>query len=96
MRRNVFQEALPEALALADGVILGAVSRSDQIPEAERLDPGRVARDLSQRGLAACYEPAVESIIGRLKEWARSGDVIVVFSNGGFDGLHAKLMHAFR
>lgn len=96
MRRNVFQHALPGALSLADGVVLGAVARSEQIAEAERLDPQRVAMDLEALGRRACYEPDTQGIVERVVKWASPGDVIVVFSNGGFDGLHGKLLRAFE
>jgi UDP-N-acetylmuramate: L-alanyl-gamma-D-glutamyl-meso-diaminopimelate ligase len=33
-----------------------------------------------------------EAIVNRLKSESRDGDVIVVFSNGGFDGIHDKLL----
>src|ERR1700719_2111039 len=38
-RRAVFQQELPDALKLADGVFISQVARLDQIPEKERLDP---------------------------------------------------------
>jgi UDP-N-acetylmuramate: L-alanyl-gamma-D-glutamyl-meso-diaminopimelate ligase len=34
----------------------------------------------------------VDAIIARLKPLAKEGDVVIVFSNGGFDGIHAKLL----
>ena len=95
MRRNVFQKILPEALSLADGTILGAVARSEQIPEAERLDCQRVARDIQDQGRLAFFEPDTEAIVRRMRDLAKPGDIIVIFSNGGFDGLHRKLLESF-
>jgi len=43
-------------------------------------------------GRECYYEPNTDAIIARLKERAKSGDVIIVFSNGGFDGMHEKLL----
>ena len=40
MRRKIFQETLPQALALADRVVLGGVFRSQQLGDDNRLDPG--------------------------------------------------------
>jgi UDP-N-acetylmuramate: L-alanyl-gamma-D-glutamyl-meso-diaminopimelate ligase len=93
-RRAIFQKQLPEAFADANGVIFSKVARLEQIPEHERLNPEKVIADIAATGKPAFYEPTVEDIIARLKPLAKSGDVIVIFSNGGFDGIHAKLLAA--
>ena len=91
-RRAVFQHQLPAAFEQADGVILSKVARLDQIPEQDRLNPSQVIADIAATGKPAFYEPNVDEIIGRIRPLARSGDVIVVFSNGGFDGIHNRLL----
>ena len=91
-RRAVFQHDLPAAFAEADGVFIAQVARLDQLPPAERLDPERVVSDIAATGKPAFYEPTADSIVARLKPLAKSGDVVVVFSNGGFDGIHSKLL----
>jgi UDP-N-acetylmuramate: L-alanyl-gamma-D-glutamyl-meso-diaminopimelate ligase len=91
-RRSVFQHELPKCFAQADGVFLSRVARIEQIPEGERLNPERVVADILAAGKPAFYEPTADHIIERLAPLARSGDVVVVFSNGGFDGIHDKLL----
>jgi UDP-N-acetylmuramate: L-alanyl-gamma-D-glutamyl-meso-diaminopimelate ligase len=91
-RRAVFQNELPKSFAHADGVFLSRVARIEQIPESERLNPERVVADIAASGKPAFYEPTVDDIIEKLKPLTKSGDVIVVFSNGGFDGIHQKLL----
>ena len=91
-RRRVFQEALPEALGQADGVCLAAVARADKLPEEERLDTDLLMKTLRDQGLPAFYEPDADAIVTRLEAEARDGDVIIVFSNGGFGGIHEKLL----
>lgn len=95
-RRAVFQDVLPKAFAEADGVILAKVARIEQLPEEERLNPEKVAADLRQLGKEACYESETSTIVERAVSQASSGDVIVVFSNGGFDNIHTKLLDALR
>jgi UDP-N-acetylmuramate: L-alanyl-gamma-D-glutamyl-meso-diaminopimelate ligase len=92
-RRAVFQHELPKSFAQADGVFLSRVARIEQIPEGERLDPQRVVADIAAAGKPAYYEPTADDIVEKLKPLARDGDVVVVFSNGGFDGIHQKLLH---
>ncbi len=91
-RRSVFQHELPKCFAQADGVFLSGVARIEQIPEGERLNPERVVADILATGKPAFYEPTADHIIDRLTPLARPGDVVVVFSNGGFDGIHHKLL----
>jgi UDP-N-acetylmuramate: L-alanyl-gamma-D-glutamyl-meso-diaminopimelate ligase len=93
-RRAVFQHELPAAFALADGTILAKVAKLEQIPEAERLRPEQVVADIAATGKPAFYEPDVEQIIGRVKGLARKGDIVAVFSNGGFDNIHSRLLAA--
>lgn len=91
-RRRVFQESLAEALGQADAVCLAAVARAELLAEEERLDPDLLMQTLRERGLPSFYEPDVEAIVARLEREAADGDVIVVFSNGGFGGIHDKLL----
>ena len=91
-RRAVFQDVLPKAFAGADGVVLAQVARMDQLPEKERLNPEKVVSDLRKAGKQAFYEPDTAAIIDRVSGLAGQGDVIVVFSNGGFDNIHTKLL----
>jgi UDP-N-acetylmuramate: L-alanyl-gamma-D-glutamyl-meso-diaminopimelate ligase len=48
--------------------------------------------DIAQAGVQAYYEPDADAIIARLKPLLAPGDVVVVFSNGGFGGIHQKLL----
>ena len=91
-RRAVFQNDLPLAFVDADGVFIAKVARLDQLPEGERLNPERVVADIAASGKPAFYEPTADDIVERLKPLAAEGDVVVVFSNGGFDGIHQKLL----
>ena len=93
-RRAVFQQALPEALGKADAVILSKVARLEQLPENDRLDPQRVVNDIAALGKPAYYESGVSEIVSRLQQEARPGDLIAVFSNGGFDNIHERLLEA--
>lgn len=91
-RRKVLQNELIEALKVADGSVVAAVNAIEKVPVDLRLDPELVAREVTASGRECYYEPSTDAIVDRLKSQTRSGDVIAVFSNGGFDGLHGKLM----
>ncbi|MEP6698701.1 MAG: cyanophycin synthetase, partial [Verrucomicrobiota bacterium] len=91
-RRAVFQQELTAALQLADGVFIARIARLDQIPEQERLNPAAVVQAIAAAGKPAFYEPDAAHIIARLVPLLQARDVVVVFSNGGFEGIHEKLL----
>lgn len=91
-RRNVFQQELASAFKDADRVIISEVARLEQVPAAERLDPQRLMQDIKTSGKIGAYLPDVDSIVEHVKKNADGGDVVCVFSNGGFGGIHAKLL----
>ena len=91
-RRNVFQESLPAALSEADAVCLAEVARADSLAEDERLDTDLLMKTIRDTGTPAFYKPGADAIVARLESEAKDGDVIIVFSNGGFDGIHDKLL----
>ena len=93
-RRNVFQQELAEALGLADAVVVAEVARLEQLAPGERLDPVRLMGDLRATGKPAAYLPDVAGIIEHLVRDVRRGDVVCVFSNGGFGGIHGGLLDA--
>ena len=68
------------------------VARMDQLAEDNRLDPAKVVADIAATGKPAYYEADVTAIIARLKPLAKEGDVIVILSNGGFGGIHERLL----
>src|SRR5215471_9499671 len=95
-RRAVFQQQLPDALKLADGVFISQVARLEQIPEDQRLKPERVVAAIAKAGRLAFYEQNAEAIVARIVPMLRPKDVVVVFSNGGFDNIHEKLLARLR
>ncbi len=95
-RRAVFQQQLPDALKLADGVLMAQVAKLEQIPEKERLNPKAVVDSIAEAGRPAFYEKDAAAIVDRIVPILRAKDVVVVFSNGGFDNIHEKLLARLR
>jgi len=95
-RRAVFQQQLPDALKLADGVFIAQVAKLEQIPEKERLNPERVVAAIAKAGRPAFYERNADAIVERIAPMLRPNDVVAVFSNGGFDNIHEKLLARLR
>jgi UDP-N-acetylmuramate: L-alanyl-gamma-D-glutamyl-meso-diaminopimelate ligase len=91
-RRNVFQSELAAAFADADAVVVAEIARLEQIAPEERLNPEKLMQDLKNSGKEAAYLPDVEAIVAHTVKHAQGGDIVVVFSNGGFGGIHGKLL----
>ncbi len=91
--RRVFQDDFVRAFSQADQVILAAVFRSS-LPEAERLDADQLVEDLRARGQQARHIPDIAAIIDTIVSEHQVGDVVVLMSNGGFGGIHSKLLSA--
>jgi UDP-N-acetylmuramate: L-alanyl-gamma-D-glutamyl-meso-diaminopimelate ligase len=91
-RRNVFQSELAASFSDADAVIVSQVARLELLAPEERLDPAKLLVDLKASGKTAAYLPDVETIVEHIAKTAEGGEVVVVFSNGGFGGIHAKLL----
>jgi UDP-N-acetylmuramate: L-alanyl-gamma-D-glutamyl-meso-diaminopimelate ligase len=91
--RRVFQDDFARAFAGADEVVLASVYRSSLPPE-ERLSEEQLVASLTAAGVRAQHLPDVETIVAVVAREARDGDLIVVMSNGGFGGIHQKLLSA--
>lgn len=91
-RRNIFQRELMEALALADGVFVARVDRLNELPQSERLNPEALIAELAARGKPATYATGADEIVEALIPQLQKNDVVAVFSNGSFGGIHDKLL----
>jgi UDP-N-acetylmuramate: L-alanyl-gamma-D-glutamyl-meso-diaminopimelate ligase len=91
LRRNVFERELVDSLALADGIVVAGVFKSESIPEAERMHPEKVVAALVKAGHDASFFPTADAIVDGLTPRLKSGDVVAILSNGGFDGIYDKL-----
>jgi UDP-N-acetylmuramate: L-alanyl-gamma-D-glutamyl-meso-diaminopimelate ligase len=89
----VFQGDFARAFAGADEVVIASVFRSSLPPE-ERLSEDQLVADLTRGGTSARHLRDVDTIVAAVAREARPGDLIVVMSNGGFGGIHGKLLEA--
>ncbi|MCX6907567.1 MAG: UDP-N-acetylmuramate:L-alanyl-gamma-D-glutamyl-meso-diaminopimelate ligase, partial [Verrucomicrobia bacterium] len=93
-RRCVFQNELAAALAEADGCFVSKVNRLEELAEHERLSPEKLVADIAARGRPAHYLDDADAIVAALVPQLSTNDVVAVFSNGGFGGIHAKFLNA--
>jgi UDP-N-acetylmuramate: L-alanyl-gamma-D-glutamyl-meso-diaminopimelate ligase len=91
--RRVFQDDFAKAFRVADEVLLAPVFRST-LPEDERLSVPRLVHDLRCEGTSAREAGSIDEIVDTVVGEHRSGDLVVIMSNGGFGGIHGKLLRA--
>ena len=92
MRRRVFENDLAASLATADAAVLGAVNRANLLSDEERMSPSRVLEAIRSAGRNAEGFDSAEEIAEYLAAETRPGDLVLVMSNGSFDGLCGKLL----
>jgi UDP-N-acetylmuramate: L-alanyl-gamma-D-glutamyl-meso-diaminopimelate ligase len=91
--RRIFQDDFARAFGGADEVVIAGVFRSS-LPEEQRLSAEQLVDDLSAGGQRARHIPEVADIIRTVVAEYREGDLVVLMSNGGFGGIHRKLLDA--
>ncbi len=90
--RRTFQSVYPDAFTGADLVCIRFPSMIRKVPEDQRIDTAQLLSDLKVRGHEAHLFPDTDAVIDFLTDDARSGDTVLVMSNGGFDNIHTRLL----
>lgn len=92
-RLAVFQEPYSKAFSYADYVIIAGVYNTSKASELGKvLDVGELVKDIELQGKSAFSFPDADAIVEHLTPEMKDGDVIAVMSNGGFGGIHDKLL----
>ena len=91
-RRRIFEQAFVESFDPADTVVIARVYGASHLAPAETLSPDRVAEGIRARGKRAFTFASTDEIVSFIAKEARSGDHVVIMSNGGFDNIHNKLL----
>ncbi len=95
-RRAIFQDLYVTALV---GVGLAALREPrgvDEWPESDRFSSRRLAADLQAQGTKALAFDDTDQILNYLAQELQPGDVVLIMSNGSFDGIGPRLLHALK
>ncbi len=95
-RRNLHQREYVTAWPEAAEVFILRPAPTDRVPENERLDVDRLAREIGSGGPPAHPCATVEEMVDGVARSARPGDVVVAMSNGAFGGIWPKLLAALE
>lgn len=91
-RRKIFQKDYLEAFQSSDEILLAKAFDQSKINEGDRFSSEELIEDLRKTGRSAEAYDNVEQIVHALKAKAKKGDLILIMSNGGFDGIYGKLL----
>ncbi|HEY0996752.1 MAG TPA: Mur ligase domain-containing protein [Gemmatimonadaceae bacterium] len=91
-RRNIHQREYAEAFHHADVALIKVPEHHDQVPLDQELSIPQVVEALRGQGIEAEGASDVESMIARVAEGAKTGDVVLVMSNGAFGGFIPTLL----
>lgn len=95
-RRRVFQKAYVEAFQGSHEVMLAKAFDQSKISETDRFSTQELVDDLKSSSVTAQDFDNADQIVQALKSRAQKGDVILIMSNGGFDGIYGKLLTALN
>jgi UDP-N-acetylmuramate: L-alanyl-gamma-D-glutamyl-meso-diaminopimelate ligase len=95
-RRKIFEQEFIKSFDPADSVVVARVFGSGKLTEDEQLSPDAVVEGVRSRGKIAETFDTTDEIVDYISRNATPGDQIVVMSNGGFDGIHRKLLEKLK
>ncbi len=95
-RRSIFQQQYLEAFSEANVAVIASAYDQSRISEEDRFSTGKLVTDLKSRDVEAHEFGSTNEIVDFLCEKTISGDVILIMSNGGFDGIYTKLTERLR
>ncbi len=93
-RTRVFLGDFARAFGLADEVVIAAAFLPGKIPAHERLSEQELVAAVEKGGGKARFLPTVGEIVDALRRDLRPGDRVAILSNGGFGGIHQRLLDA--
>lgn len=97
-RLSVFEEKYKMAFSHADNVIIAGVFNPEDAKRFgdELLDVEKLVADIAASGKTAATFADADAIVEHLSPELRDGDVVAVMSNGGFGGIHDKLLESLK
>lgn len=95
-RRKVFQKDYVQAFLAADVSCIAQPYDTSRIDPAQTFSTEQLVADLKAAGHQAFVGESTTQIVQELKRSTQSGDVILIMSNGGFDGIYGKLREALK
>jgi UDP-N-acetylmuramate: L-alanyl-gamma-D-glutamyl-meso-diaminopimelate ligase len=95
-QRREFQDAYRDALALADEIVIAGLFHPERYTNESAIDPELMVAEWRSLGKVADSIPEPDRIAATIGARARPGDLVLIMSNGGFGGVHGKLLGVLK
>ena len=95
-RKKIFEKDYGQAFDEADYVFLHIPSIRDHDDKEDFIDGSRVAQSITNRGPKACSYAETDDLLEDVLKILRPFDVVLIMSNGSFDNIHVRLLHALK
>ena len=93
-QRREFQEPYERAFDHADQVVLAGLFHPERYTAETAINPLQMVEHWKAAGKEAWFIPGPDDIVAHLAPRLTHGEVVLVMSNGGFGGIHEKLLAA--
>jgi UDP-N-acetylmuramate: L-alanyl-gamma-D-glutamyl-meso-diaminopimelate ligase len=95
-QRREFQDDYARAFAGAQTVIVAGLFHPERYTSQTALDPNLLVETWRSEGKKAEYIPEPDRIVEHLMRTLSGNEVVLIMSNGGFGGIHGKLLLALE
>ncbi|MEQ1722006.1 MAG: UDP-N-acetylmuramate:L-alanyl-gamma-D-glutamyl-meso-diaminopimelate ligase [Pseudobdellovibrio sp.] len=95
-RRKVFQKDYVEAFSEGHEILIAQAFDQGKISDEDRFSSDELIDDLVKLGKSAKLFQSADQIVADLKQRTQKGDLVLIMSNGGFDGIYDKLISALK
>lgn len=96
-RLAVFQEKYERAFAYADYIIIAGVYNTSKASELGAvLDTDELVKQIELQGKPSFSLPDADAIVAHLTPKLKETDVVAIMSNGGFGGIHEKILNKLK
>lgn len=95
-QRKEFQDEFTQGLMQADKVIISGLFHPERYDKNSAIAPQEMIAQIRSQNREADYIQSVDEIVAALSQNLKSGDVVVVMSNGSFGGIHEKLLNVLN
>lgn len=95
-RRKVFQKDYVEAFSGAQEILIASAFDQGKISTEDRFSAEELINDLLKLGKSSKLFNSADQIVEDLGNRTQKNDVILIMSNGGFDGIYDKLISKLK
>ena len=95
-RRKIFQKDYVEAFKQGQEILIAKAFDQGKISEGDRFSVDELVADLQANGTSARVFDSADQIVSDLGVRTQKGDLVLIMSNGGFDGIYQKLIDKLK